>query len=149
MRLKVILAAMTQSDGPVSRISKDDYFLEIEQRTLVIRFLGSWSGDIAEPFFADFQQIVKSIAPRGPWATLLDLTNWSIVSHDALRLGLETVALCDRNGRAHSALMMGSLDLGQMLVEMQIVDVKRPNMRHFATEEKARAWLAELGYLGS
>lgn len=138
---------MTRAAEPVSKISKPDYVVDLEGRVLVIRFLGQWSGDIAEPFFNDFQSVVAEMSAGGPWATLLDLTRWSIVSEDALRMGLETVALCDNAGRKHAALMMGSLDLGQLLVERRIVDVSRSYMKHFPTERQARAWLRELGYL--
>ena len=96
-------------------------------------------------FFDAVRDLVGSFPADQPWATLTDFSGWEHVDDGALEVGTQVVAFCDQSGRAHSATVIGSLEIGEQMLKGQLIDPARP-ARHFPTEERARAWLAGLGY---
>ena len=122
------------------------YEVGVEGRVIVIRCIGAWDRPLREEFLGVLDETIDGLPPGKPWATLVDFTAFQLAADDTLDVARKAVALCEARGRAHGAFMIGSLDVGQAMIERQVIDRGKVNVRHFQNEKRAREWLAELGY---
>ena len=122
------------------------YRIILEDRVVVVRMCGQWTKAIASDVFAVIRELISKLPPNQPWATLTDFTGWKDdVDEDVLNIGAQIVKHLDDNGRTHRATVIGSMKVGEQLLQGGLIDPKRP-ARHFPTEERAREWLQKLGY---
>lgn len=112
-----------------------------------IRCYGIWTREVALALLADLKELVKSLEPGVPWATLVDFSSWRPAGPEVADVAIETRELIDAAGRTHGAFLFGSLEAAKLMVEKGVIDPASRRVQHFKNEALAREWLASLGYL--
>lgn len=121
------------------------YEVSIEGRVIVIRTLGAWDKHVANHYFEVIKDTIRQLPPGQPWATFVDFTRWDVLDNETFAIGAEIIKYCDAHGRGNGAFMIGSMAVGQRMLEHHLLNPET-SARHFHTEEAARQWLDSLGY---
>jgi len=107
---------------------------------LRVRFIGNVDKETAEAYLAEYQQFLVDASPERPLHFLADATHLGKFSAAARKIWID--AFRDPDPRIGNTAMVGASRYVRVLSGFVLKAVGRDNVRLFATEEEALAWLA-------
>ena len=122
------------------------YRASIVDRVLCLSVVGAWNREGMLAYLKEFRELSAPLAEDGrPWASLVDLSNWDLLTPDSLDPFNESAKWASANNRTHVAIVSEESSLMQWLSDKLLEDTG-VDSRFFQTRRDAWEWLQALGF---
>jgi hypothetical protein len=111
-----------------------------EDGVLRVRFIGNVDREDAEAYLGEYQRYLQDTEPGKPLHFLVDATDLGKFSAAARKLWID--AFRDPDPRIGNTALVGASRYVRVLSGFVLKAVGRENVKLFATEKEALAWLA-------
>lgn len=119
--------------------------LAVENRTMMIKIFGAWNYEAVMAFGAEYVQQVEKLNSE-PWACVLDLSAWELVTPDVWEQAAELSKLSNDSNLKYYAVICSS-NIQQVLISKNEESLTNVETKLFENMQQARAWLQEVEML--